>query len=853
MTEVRLASPNASLEMAYVLFLDIVAYSRLRMDQQQETIHNLQEAVRDTSEFVRAQAEDQLIRLPTGDGMALVFFGDPEAPVRCALELTKILRAKPDIQLRMGIHAGPVYRIADINANRNVAGGGINIAQRVMDCGDAGSILLSKTMAEVLAELSSWTAHLRDLGEAEVKHGVRVHLYNLHTGEAGNAEVPQKLRAAGASAAQARSRKAKKKLSFGLAAACAVVAMLLGGIFFRTPKVEALTEKDTIVLADFDNTTKDPVFDDTLRQALAVEIEQSPFLNTLSEQKVRDTLQLMGKSADERLTEDLARQVCLRAGSKALLKGSISALGSQYILSLNAINCANGDPVARQQTRAANRDAVLEVLGKAAGTVRAKLGESLSSIRKYDTPLEEATTPSLDALHAYTLARKTHREKGDAASIPFYKRAIELDGQFALAYSGLAVAYNNLGQVYFAGENARKAFDLREHVSEREKLRIAAFYHSYVTGDTSQAVEAYELWAQSYPHDYLPRASLGSLYEQLGQFEKAVAETQEARRLEPDAVLVYSNLGGDYLALGKLDEAKAILDQAAQQKVDGTVLRLTRYQLAFLEGDATGMAAQMAWASQKPGEGLFLSSQADTEAYYGRLSKAREMSRRAAEASGRSDMGEAAAIWEASAALRESDFGNRELGRRGAEAAVHHATGKQLWALAALAFARGGDAAQAQSLVQKLEQQYPNDTLLRYYWLPVIRGSIELDRGDAAKANGLLEAATPYDSADPFPVSASPLGNMYSVYVRGQAYLRAHRGRLAAAEFQKILDQRGTVMNGPIGALARAEFARAAAISGDHAKARAAYEDFFHLWKDADPDMAILQKFRAEYAKLSAR
>ena len=836
--------------MAYVLFLDIVGYSRLRMDQQQEIIHNLQEAVRNTSEFARAQAEDQLIRLPTGDGMALVFFRDPEAPVRCALELTKILHGKPDIQLRMGIHAGPVYRIADINANRNVAGGGINIAQRVMDCGDSGHILLSKTMAEVLAELSAWTEHLRDLGEAEVKHGLRVHLYNLHTKEAGNAAIPQKLRAAVATAAQARSRSAKKKISLALAAAGAAVAMLLAGFFFRTPKVQALTEKDTVVLADFDNATKDPVFDDTLKQALAVEIEQSPFLNTLSEQKVRDTLQLMGKPADQRLTQDLAREVCQRARSKALLQGSISALGSQYVLALNAINCASGDPLAREQKPAANKDAVLDVLSKATGAVREKLGESRSSIRKYDMPLEEATTPSLEALNIYTLARKAHREKGDAASIPFYKRAIELDGKFALAYSGLAVAYNNLGEVYFAAENARRAFDLREHVSEREKLRIAAFYHSYVTGDTSQALQAYDVWAQSYRHDYVPHASLASLYRVLGQYEKAVAETQEARRLEPNAVLVYSNLGSDYLALGKLEEAKAILDQASVQNVDGTVLRLTRYQLAFLEGDTAGMAAQMAWAAQKPGEGLFLSTQSDTEAYYGRLRTARQISRRAAEASARSDMGEAAAIWEASAALRECDFGNRELAQQGAEAALSHATGKQLWALAALTFARAGDAPRAQALVQKLEQNYPNDTLLRYYWLPVIRASLELHRGAAAKAIELLQDAVPYDLADPFPVSASPLGNMYSVYVRGQAYLLAHQSSLAEAEFQKILDRRGTVMNEPIGALAHAELARAAAISGDNAKARAAYQDFFRLWKDADPDIALLIAAKSECAKL---
>jgi tetratricopeptide (TPR) repeat protein/class 3 adenylate cyclase len=835
--------------MAHVLFLDIVAYSRLPMDQQQQVIQGLQEAVRGTSEFARAQAEDQLIRLPTGDGMALVFFRDPEAPVRCALELTKILRGNPDIKLRMGIHAGPVYRIADINANRNVAGGGINMAQRVMDCGDAGHILLSKTMADVLGELSSWAKYLRDLGEAQVKHGVRVHIYNLCTGEAGNAEIPQKLRVA-AVATQARTGSSGRKLPLGLVTACLVAAVVVGGFFFRTPKANALSEKDTIVLADFENATKDPVFDDTLKQALAVEIEQSPFLNALSEQKVRDTLLLMSKPADRPLTQDLARQVCVRAGSKALLTGSISAFGSQYVLALNAVNCASGDPLAREQVRAPNKDAVLDALGKAAGTVRAKLGESLNSIHKYDMPLEQATTPSLDALRAYTLAKKTQTEKGDAASISFYKRAIDFDPNFALAYSGLASAYNNLGQVYFAGENAQKAFDLREHVSEREKLRITAFYHSYFTGDTSRAIQAYELWAESYPHDSLPRAALGSLYALLGQFEKSIAQTQEAQQLDPDSVLIYSNLGSDYLALGKLDQAKQILDQAEQQEVDGTVLRLVRYQFAFLQGDTAGMAAEAAWAANKPGEGLFLSAQSDTEAYYGRLRKARGLSRRAAEASARSDMNEAAAIWEASAALRECDFGNRDLARRGAESALGHGTGKELWALAAVTFACAGEAPRAEALTQKLEQNYSNDTLLHYYWLPMIRGAIALRRGDVPQALELLQAAAPYDLADPFPVSASPLGNMYLAYVRGEAYLQAHQGREAAAEFQKILDHPGLVLNGPIMALARAQLARALALSGDTGKARAQYDAFFTLWKDADTDVPILIAAKSERAKI---
>src|SRR5271156_5149854 len=389
--EVPETTSSPEMEIAHVLFMDIVAYSRLPMDEQQRVIHQLQEIVRSTPEFTHAQADDQLIRLPTGDGMALVFFRDPQSPVRCALEVTKELRNHPDIKVRMGIHCGPVYRVADINANRNVAGGGINIAQRVMDCGDSGHILVSEVVADVLQQLSSWNSRLQDLGEAEVKHGVRVHLFNLHTEEAGNPEMPQKVRAARNAAAQSKSGAAKKKRSLSVLAASVVVAGLVGGFFVATRSAHALSEKDTIVLADFDNSTGDHVFDDTLKQALAVEIEQSPFLNTLSEQKVHDTLQLMGETGGDHLTADMERQVCVRAGSKALLKGSISALGNQYVIGLNAINCASGDSLANEQTRAGSKDAVLDVLGKAGKTVRGKLGESLSSIRKYDTPLEEAS------------------------------------------------------------------------------------------------------------------------------------------------------------------------------------------------------------------------------------------------------------------------------------------------------------------------------------------------------------------------------------------------------------------------------------------------------------------------------
>jgi tetratricopeptide (TPR) repeat protein len=699
--------------------------------------------------------------------------------------------------------------------------------------------------------LSSWNSCLQDLGDTEVKHGVRVHLYNLCNAEGGNPEIPQKIRTAHNAAAQTKSGAVNKKRSIGLLAASAVVAVLIGGFFFTTRSVHALSDKDTIVLADFDNSTGDSVFDGTLKQALAVEIEQSPFLNALSEQKVRDTLQLMGESNGEHLTADQERQVCVRSGGKALLKGSISALGNQYVLGLNAINCATGDSLASGQTRAPGKEAVLDVLGKLGKTVRGKLGESLSSIRKYDTPLEEATTPSLDALSAYTMGRKTQREKGDAASITFFKRALYVDPKFALAYAGLAAAYNNLGQVQNASENAQKAFDLREHVSEREKLRITAFYYSYVNGDVTQALQAYDVWSQSYPRDYLPRANMGNLYILLGQYDKAIAATQEARRLEPENAHVYSNLATAYLGLGQTEQATKVVAQAAQERVDSTVLRVSRYQLGFLRDDTAEMARDVAWAAHLPGsEGVLLSTQSDTEAYFGRLRAARNVSQRAEDSSVGNDMPEAAAIWQGNEALREADFGNRELARKEAESAVKRAAGRQVWILAALTFARAGDEARADSLTKTLEQNYPSDLLLRNYWLPVIRGSSALERGDTAKAVELLQAVSPYDLVNPFPISSSPLGNMYSIYVRGQAYAQNHQAALAVAEFQKIIDQRGTVLNAPIGALAHVQLARAAELSGDTAKARAQYQEFLELWKNADPDIPILKEAKAESAKI---
>ena len=829
--------PN--LEIAHVLFMDIIAYSKLPMDEQQKVLRQLQESVRGTEEFARAQAKDELIRLPTGDGMALVFFTDPEAPVRCALELSHTLRDHPEIPLRMGIHSGPVYRVADINANRNVAGGGINIAQRVMDCGDAGHILVSGAVAEVLGQLSAWSNLLHDLGDVEVKHGVRLHLYNLYKEEAGNPELPQKLCVAQKVEADKLLVSARRKIKLG-AVVAGVVAMLGIGGFIYTHRAHALTEKDTIVLTDFTNTTGDAVFDGTLGQGLAVQLEQSPFLSLVSDERIQQTLRLMGQPADARLTRGIAREVCQRTGSKAIVAGSISSLGSQYVISLNAVNCNNGDSLAKEQAQAAGKEDVLRALGKAATSLRGKLGESLSTVQKFDTPVEQATTSSLEALQAYSLGQKTISVKVDyVAAMPFFQRAIRLDPNFAMAYARLGVVYWAIGETRQGVENGRKAYELREHVSEREKFDIESRYY-YVLGDLEKARQVDELWAQTYPRDRGPRISLGYTYGMLGQFDKGLAEIREAHRLEAGA-LTYVNLVRAYLPLNRLEEARTTAEEAQAKKLDSPRLRSYLYDLAFLQNDAEGMAQQVAWSMGKPGaEDVLLNKEAYTAGYFGRPGRARELSLRAMALAERTERMETAATYEADAALREALFGNAVEARQRATAALRLSTGWPVQYEAALALAFAGDAARAQALADDLGKRFPEHTIVRFSYLPTIHAQLALIRHDSSKAIEVLQAATPYE-----------LGSiLYPVYVRGEAYLAAHQGGGAAAEFQKILDHRGIVKSQPIGALAHLGLARAYALQGETPKARTAYQDFFALWKDADPDIPILQQAKAEYAKL---
>jgi serine/threonine protein kinase/tetratricopeptide (TPR) repeat protein len=639
----------------------------------------------------------------------------------------------------------------------------------------------------------------------------------------------------------------KKLWKILVPAAVVVIAAVVAGVFyFRSRSAAPLTEKDTVVLADFDNTTGDPVFDGALKQALAVQLGQSPFLNILSDRKVSETLRLMGRQPTDRITRDVAGELCVRTGSKAIMLGSISNLGGQYVVGIDAVGCSSGDTLAKEQEEAAAKQDVLKALSKAASSLRGQLGESLASIQKFDVPVE-ATTTSLEALKAFSMGITTSRTKGSAASIPFLERALELDPNFAAAYAGLGVAYVNLGQASLAAENIKKAYALRDRVSEHEKYRISALYYSNVTGELEQASKVYELWAESYPQDLVPPSNLGTIYSQLGQYEKAAAETQEGLRLEPTLV-GYSNLAGIYLALNRPDDAKKEIEQAQQRKLDGELLHFTIYGLAFFKGDAAEMERQVAWAAGKPGdEDILLSMQSDTEAYYGRLVKARDYSRRAVDSAVRNDSKETAALWQVNAALREAEFGNSAVAKQDVAAALALAPGRDVKLLAALTLARIGETAGAKAVVEELEKNEPSNTVLKVYWLPTIKAAMELNGQNSTQAVVDLEAAAPYELGGPPPIQS---GTMYPVYIRGQARLAALNGAAAATEFQKFLDHRGLSLNYPLGALAHLGIARAYALSGDTAKAKTAYNDFFTLWKDADPDIPILQQAKAEYAKL---
>jgi eukaryotic-like serine/threonine-protein kinase len=631
-------------------------------------------------------------------------------------------------------------------------------------------------------------------------------------------------------------------LAFGL-----IALGIAAGAFFYSHRVPALTQKDTVVLADFDNRTGDPVFDDTLKQALAVALEQSPFLNVLSDQKVNATLRLMGREPGEHLTPEVARDLCQRAGSKAMLAGSIARLGSQYVIGLNAVNCSTGDSLAKEQAQAGSSEDVIKALGKVASDLRPKLGESLSSVQKFGTPIDEATTPSLEALRAYSLGWKTYLTKGASAALPLYQRAIELDPNFAMAYGRLSALYHNLQEPGLAEDNSRKAYALRARVSERERLYLESQYYSLATGELEKAAQVFRLWRRIYPQDVVACNNLSLTLQNLGQYSEALEAAQQAQRLEPNGAIIYANLGLISESLGRLDDAQAAYRQADEHHLQHELLLLGRYLLAFIQSNESEMVRLQTLAEATPGgEQVILAASANTERWQGKFGRAREVTRRALASAERNASKEAAANYLALAVLAEAEAGQKDRARGDATAVLHPALDMNIEAIAALALARAGDP-RAQALAARLEKQFPTHTLAQRYWLPTIRAALEVQNRNPGRAIELLDAVRPYELSAAMPGLITGLA---PAFVRGQAYLMDANGTAAATEFQKFIDHRGLVGNNPLGALARLGLARAYALQGDTARARTAYQDFLTLWKDADPDIPILKQAKTEYAKL---
>jgi eukaryotic-like serine/threonine-protein kinase len=638
-----------------------------------------------------------------------------------------------------------------------------------------------------------------------------------------------------------------------------VALLVAGGLYNRSHQSKRLTEKDTIVLADFANSTGDTIFDETLKTALNVSVRQSPFLNVLSDSEVAKTLQQMTRLASTKLTPEVARELCQRAGSKAYLAGSIGSLGSEYVLGLKAVNCQNGDTLAQEQVTAASKEKVLDALGEAASKLRGELGESLATVQKFDVPLEQATTSSLDALKAYSLGAKAYRQKDSAQSLPYFERAIELDPNFATGYSAVGNDYLSLSGPGRAAEYLTKAFQLREHASEREKLAIAADYYLNVTGELDKAAQTFQERVESYPREPAAYNNLGNVYAAQGHYEKAAETARQAVRLAPDQVGWYESLANYALALQRFDEARQIIHEAQARKLDDAITHNALYALAFLGADSAAMAEQQQWFVGKPEENWGLELASDTEAYVGHLGKARELTQRAVDSSIRADSKESGAMWRAIAAQREAAYGNGTEARKTAAEALKLAPASQsVESEAALAFAMAGETARAASLSQDLGKRFPLDTQMQSLWLPAIQAQLALDRQNPAPALRALQAASPIELGQIlFVLNISCL---YPVYVRGETYLAAGQGNAAAAEFQNILDHNGIVWNCWTGALAHLGVARANALESrtsqradsDAARVRAlaAYKDFLTLWKDADPDIPVLKEAKAEYAKL---
>jgi len=629
-----------------------------------------------------------------------------------------------------------------------------------------------------------------------------------------------------------------------LAAPAILVGILLGG-FFYTHRARALTEKDSILLSDFVNTTGDNVFDGTLKQALAVQLEQSPFLNIVPESRIQEALRYMGRPASERITSEVAREICLRENVKAMLTGSISSLGSHYVITLGAVNAQSGDTLASEQSEAESKEQVLKSLDKAASSLRQKLGESLSSVQQFATPLEQATTSSLEALKEYSQGEGEHLRTNDVASIPHLKHATELDPNFALAYATLGVVYSNTSKNKLAEDCLKKAFGLKDRATEREKFYISAHLYDTATGEIEKSLPIYEQWHRAYPRDSTPVDNLALQYNFVGQREKALAMAAEAMRLDPKDSYAYEHLARTYLALNRPAEARASAEEAAARKLDSIGTRRTLFDLAFQRGDQAGMQREVAAVAGTEIEPDLLFDLANADVAIGKIRSGRLTYQQAEASANKVGLKEFASIMKAGEAAQKANYGNCSAAKAELNSLLADVPQGENLRLAALAGARCGDFATAKKLLAAEDSLHPEDTLLHRVSIPTVQALENLQLGKAEQAVFALEAARPYE------MGGGPGNPPYWVlYTRGLAYLQLKNGARASVEFQKILDHRGLNALSEMIPLAQLNLARAYVLQRDTAKARTAYQDFLAMWKDADPDIPVLKQAKAEYAKL---
>ena len=657
------------------------------------------------------------------------------------------------------------------------------------------------------------------------------------------------LRVRGDSTPEKRNRPAEKgRFPRGMLAALAIGTASIGGYTYlhHTPR---LTAKDTIVLAEFNNRTGDPVFDETLREGLAVQLHQSPFLSLISDERIQQTLRLMRQQPDTRLTPEVAREICERTASAGVVEGSIARMGEQYVLGLRAKACQSGDLIDEEQLQVPRKEEVVNALTQIASRFRARAGESLSTIRKHNVPLREATTPSLAALKAYSTARSIAFDKSPGDLIPLLQHALAIDPNFAMAHAFLGRLYGDIWESVLSEKSTTRAYELRERASEREQFNITSSYEQLVTRNLEKVQQACELWSQTYPRDAEAHNLLSAVYQYLGKYETSAREGRAAIDLDPDFTPGYINLGWAYIFLEQPDNAIRTVESAYARKLDSPELLIMRYYIAFVQGDQVGMQGIAAQATEKTGAQDWMPhAQSTVSGYSGRLRQARDMSRLAIEYAREAKQNERAAMYEAAAGVREAFFGNVPEARRRAAAATRLSDGRDVEWGVALAFALSGDFTRSQTLASDLEKRFPDDTFVTRTYVPMLRALFALNQGDTQKAIHLLETAAPFDLAIPGSWSGF-FGNLYLVYFRCMAHLTAHRGAEAATEFQKILTHPGIMFSDPAMVMAHLQLGRAWATAGNKRKAKDAYREFFTLWKEADPDIPVLKQAKTEYAK----